>query len=107
MLYYIKEKKALNTAEDSTHTLHNTYSLRGAKIRDPLAWSKYLNEALALWGDDVQVMYAMHHRSEEHTSELQSLLRISYAVFCLKKQNISSTTNHINSTTPPYTHTHL
>src|SRR3546814_2566081 len=31
MLYYIKEKKALNTAEDSTHTLHNTYSLRGAK----------------------------------------------------------------------------
>ncbi|WP_417662755.1 alkyl/aryl-sulfatase [Pseudomonas sp.] len=61
MLYYIKEKKALNAAEDSTHTLHNTYSLRGAKIRDPLAWSKYLNEALKLWGDDVQVMYAMHH----------------------------------------------
>lgn len=61
MLYYIKEKKALNTAEDSTHTLHNTYSLRGAKIRDPLAWSKYLNETLKLWGDDVQVMYAMHH----------------------------------------------
>src|SRR3546814_5393728 len=27
-------------------------------------------------------------RSEEHTSELQSLMRISYAVFCLKKQNI-------------------
>src|SRR3546814_7162028 len=27
------------------------------------------------------------HRSEEHTSELQSLLRISYAVFCLKKKN--------------------
>lgn len=61
MLYYIKEKKALNTAEDSTHTLHNTYSLRGAKIREPLPWSKYLNESLKLWGDDVQVMYAMHH----------------------------------------------
>ncbi|GHS80427.1 alkyl sulfatase [Pseudomonas sp. PAGU 2196] len=61
MLYYIKEKKALNTAEDSTHTLHNTYSLRGAKIREPLPWSKYLNEALKLWGEDVQVMYAMHH----------------------------------------------
>src|SRR3546814_8176251 len=30
-------------------------------------------------------------RSEEHTSELQSLMRISYAVFCLKKQNISNT----------------
>src|SRR3546814_16645898 len=31
-------------------------------------------------------------RSEEHTSELQSLMRISYAVFCLKKKN--KTTNH-------------
>src|SRR3546814_2638686 len=30
-------------------------------------------------------------RSEEHTSELQSLMRISYAVFCLKKKNIPHT----------------
>src|SRR3546814_5442665 len=30
------------------------------------------------------------HRSEEHTSELQSLMRISYAVFCLKKKNITN-----------------
>src|SRR3546814_7848878 len=33
-------------------------------------------------------------RSEEHTSELQSLLRISYAVFCLKKKQILITTRH-------------
>src|SRR3546814_6882901 len=33
-------------------------------------------------------------RSEEHTSELQSLMRISYAVFCLKKKN-NTTNNHI------------
>src|SRR3546814_8602509 len=32
------------------------------------------------------------HRSEEHTSELQSLMRISYAVFCLKKKKKSSNT---------------
>src|SRR3546814_7453035 len=32
-------------------------------------------------------------RSEEHTSELQSLMRNSYAVFCLKKQNIQTTLN--------------
>src|SRR3546814_9820449 len=32
-------------------------------------------------------------RSEEHTSELQSLMRISYAVFCLKKKKISSVNN--------------
>src|SRR3546814_2852010 len=32
-----------------------------------------------------------HQRSEEHTSELQSLMRISYAVFCLKKKNTTRT----------------
>src|SRR3546814_5229608 len=36
-------------------------------------------------------------RSEEHTSELQSLMRISYAVFCLKKQNYQSITTHYTS----------
>src|SRR3546814_8046142 len=35
-----------------------------------------------------------HGRSEEHTSELQSLMRISYAVFCLKKKNITKQHAH-------------
>src|SRR3546814_9084894 len=38
-------------------------------------------------------------RSEEHTSELQSLMRISYAVFCLNKQTRNTTTNHQKSIT--------
>src|SRR3546814_4871571 len=37
------------------------------------------------------------HRSEEHTSELQSLMRISYAVFCLKK-NTTILSSHIDRT---------
>src|SRR3546814_7611842 len=38
----------------------------------------------------IRNIYRMYHaRSEEHTSELQSLMRISYAVFCLKKKNIN------------------
>src|SRR3546814_10189377 len=40
-------------------------------------------------------------RSEEHTSELQSLMRISYAVFCLKKKN----TTYKNTNNPLNTHT--
>src|SRR3546814_5328321 len=36
-------------------------------------------------------------RSEEHTSELQSLMRISYAVFCLKKKNNNNTMNTHNN----------
>src|SRR3546814_3709300 len=44
-------------------------------------------------------MLANEPRSEEHTSELQSLMRISYAVFCLKKKHFILTTHtHITTT---------
>src|SRR3546814_4445869 len=36
-------------------------------------------------------------RSEEHTSELQSLMRISYAVFCLKKKKLTTQTNPLDN----------
>src|SRR3546814_9008196 len=45
------------------------------------------------------------HRSEEHTSELQSLMRISYAVFCLKKKKyITNTTTQriLHTPKPPH-----
>src|SRR3546814_2669232 len=47
--------------------------------------------------DDRQPCAAMPGgpRSEEHTSELQSLMRISYAVFCLKKKKYNKNTNNI------------
>src|SRR3546814_1675148 len=58
-----------------------------------------VEEALATeYGADVddifQYFSAEPIRSEEHTSELQSLMRISYAVFCLKKQNITTPHKH-------------
>src|SRR3546814_3540295 len=46
-------------------------------------------------GEDVGVRFS---RSEEHTSELQSLMRISYAVFCLKKKNKQTREQHIINT---------
>src|SRR3546814_10865514 len=45
--------------------------------------SRYI---LLVIGVDLRLNFAGHLRSEEHTSELQSLMRISYAVFCLKKK---------------------
>lgn len=61
MLWFIEEKKAISAAEDITHTLHNTYTLRGAKIRNPLAWSKYINQSIDMWGDKAEVIFAQHH----------------------------------------------
>jgi alkyl sulfatase BDS1-like metallo-beta-lactamase superfamily hydrolase len=61
MHFYLPQLKVLCTAENCTHTLHNLYTLRGAKIRDALAWSKYLNEALERWGDVSEVLLSVHH----------------------------------------------
>src|SRR3546814_3868837 len=44
-------------------------------------------------------IFVCHMRSEEHTSELQSLMRISYAVFCLKKKNIHTIPTRNKNTT--------
>jgi len=75
MLWFIEEKKAIAAAEDCTHTLHNTYSLRGAKIREPLPWSKYLNQALTMWGDRAEVMFAQHHWPTFGNAEVIKLLK--------------------------------
>lgn len=61
MHWFIDELSALTAAENCLHTLHNTYPIRGAQVRDPLAWSTYLNETLIRWADRAEVMYGMHH----------------------------------------------
>ena len=57
-MFYLPEYKAFCAAEDATHTLHNLYTLRGAKVRDGLLWSEYLQQSLDMFGDDVQVVFA-------------------------------------------------
>jgi alkyl sulfatase BDS1-like metallo-beta-lactamase superfamily hydrolase len=76
MLFYIPELKAINGAEDATHTLHNTYSLRGAKIREPLPWSKFLNQALEMWGADAEVLFNMHHWPVWGNDEINNHMRL-------------------------------
>lgn len=61
MHWYIEELKAVSAAENCVQSLHNLYTPRGAKARDPLLWSKYLDETLTRWGDTAEVMYGMHH----------------------------------------------
>src|SRR3546814_1129872 len=49
-----------------------------------------------VFSPSIEVLIALRVRSEEHTSELQSLMRISYAVFCLKKKKHMKTQIHVN-----------
>jgi len=52
---------ALWMAENSTNTMHNILTLRGAQVRDALIWSSFLDETIALWGDEVAVKFQSHH----------------------------------------------
>ena len=61
MMWYMPKFKMLNMAEDSTHNMHNLYTLRGAKTRDAQKWPGYLNEVLKTYGGEVEVEIAQHH----------------------------------------------
>ncbi|WP_096787610.1 alkyl/aryl-sulfatase [Rhodobacter sp. CZR27] len=72
---YIPDMKALWMAENVTATLHNIYTLRGAQVRDPLNWSKYINEALYRFGQEAEVMFASHHWPRWGNARIREVLR--------------------------------
>jgi alkyl sulfatase BDS1-like metallo-beta-lactamase superfamily hydrolase len=61
MNFLFPERRALCMAENATHNLHNLLTLRGAVVRDARIWSHYLNEAIDLFADDMDVAFASHH----------------------------------------------
>src|SRR3546814_1880207 len=69
------------------------------------ALNALLADSFALYLKTKNYHWHVQGRSEEHTSELQSLMRISYAVFCLKKKK---TKNKAQQNTQPYiSHRHV
>src|SRR3546814_7897064 len=78
-----------------TGTGHN---FEGVAVLADHTWAARTGrDALQVQWDDSQAH--RKGRSEEHTSELQSLMRISYAVFCLKKKKKYQTTDHTSHNT--------
>src|SRR3546814_5340178 len=76
---------SVKTARDS-NMRHRPVGLGVMGFNDALYKKRlpYESDAAIQFADES--MEAISYRSEEHTSELQSLMRISYAVFCLKKK---------------------
>src|SRR3546814_5175408 len=79
-LYYCTEQLLAGTLDAATASM--------AKLAVTEAQGRVIDECLQLHGGyGYMLEYPIAEmRSEEHTSELQSLMRISYAVFCLKKK---------------------
>jgi len=61
MNFHFPERRVLCMAENATHNLHNVVTLRGAVVRDARAWAQFLDEAIELFADDTDVLFASHH----------------------------------------------
>jgi alkyl sulfatase BDS1-like metallo-beta-lactamase superfamily hydrolase len=67
--------KAFWAAENIVAGQHNILTLRGAPVRDALAWSKYINEALYRFGDEAEVMFASHSWPRWGKDRIQEVMR--------------------------------
>src|SRR3546814_2870884 len=82
---------------EAANATSNLATARTDRISQQEACARIVNELVALGGRDASVVRSLvmtpASRSEAHTSELQSLMRTSYAVFCLKKNTTRYSTN--------------
>ncbi len=60
LMFYLPDSKVLCGAEVVSRNMHNLYTLRGAKVRDPLKWSGYIDEARRLHGE-AEIIVNSHH----------------------------------------------
>lgn len=81
MNFFFPDKRLLCLAENCTHTLHNLYPIRGAKVRDALAWSKYLQEALLMWGDHTDTAFASHHWPRFGRDDVKAFIALQRDVY--------------------------
>ncbi|WP_085507169.1 alkyl/aryl-sulfatase [Thalassobacillus devorans] len=61
MIIYIPGERSLCIAELCNATLHNFYTLRGAEVRDPVAWATSIQKAINLWGADLTSVFGVHN----------------------------------------------
>ncbi|MFU8765896.1 MAG: alkyl/aryl-sulfatase, partial [Haliea sp.] len=73
--------KAFWAAENITGTIHNIYTLRGALVRDALAWSKHINIALYRYGQQADVMFASHSWPRWGNDRIQQVMRTQRDVY--------------------------
>ena len=76
MNFHFPDRRALCMAENATHTLHNLLTLRGALVRDPHVWSKYLTESINRYAAHSDVLFASHHWPTWGTERLTEFLSL-------------------------------
>ena len=74
MNFFFPDHGWLCMAENCSHNMHNLIPIRGAQCRDSLAWSTYIDEAIELFGDRTELMFASHHWPRWGTDNVREFL---------------------------------
>ncbi len=82
--------KGLWMAENCTGTMHNIYTLRGAQVRDAVAWAAYILEAETMFGDEAEVVFQSHNWPHWGNDEIRRYMEDTAAVY----QYINNQTLH-------------
>jgi len=61
LMFYVHPFEAMMQAEIINRTLHNLYTLRGAKVRSGDLWAKYIHDVIGRFGETVEVSFGSHH----------------------------------------------
>ena len=61
MMFYLPKWKAFCAAEEASGVLHNLYTLRGAQVRSGKDWARWLDQAILLFGGELEVVFGSHH----------------------------------------------
>lgn len=75
MVMHFPQLRVLNMAEIVTQNLHNLLPMRGAQVRDALAWSRHIGEALQRFGNESDILIAQHHWPVWGRDRLQATLK--------------------------------
>ena len=107
-VFYLPEFRALCTSEVATATFHNALTLRGAKARDTLRWSKVIDDMLVTYANRADVIFASHHWPVWGREEVRDYLRQQRDIYrythdqTLRLANRGATAHEIaNMVSPP------
>lgn len=75
-IMYLPEHKTIFNSELMYRGMHNIYTLRGAQVRDALAWSKMINAVIQEWGDSVETMIGPHGPSFSGNQKVVEFMKV-------------------------------
>ena len=94
MNFFFPDHGWLCMAENCTHTMHNLVPIRGAQVRNALNWSKYIGEAIELFGSRTELFFASHHWPRWGADDVRSFLALQRDLYRFMHDQVLRFANH-------------